>query len=43
VIAFVFDVIASEFKRFGHKFDVIVNGVRKYSPNARKLKTKDEK
>lgn len=33
-------MIAYEFDVFEHMFDVIVNEVRKYSPNARKFKTK---
>jgi len=38
-----FDVIASEFDVFESMFDVIVNEVRKYSPNARKFETKADK
>jgi len=35
--------IASEFDVFGHMFDVIVNEVKKYSANARKLEAKADK
>lgn len=38
-----FDVIASEFDVFEHLFDVIVNEVKKYSANARKVEAKADK
>ena len=38
-----FDVIASEFDVSEHMFDVIVNEVKKYSPNAGKLDAKADK
>ena len=31
------DVLSAEFDVFEHKFDVIVNEVKKYSPNASKV------
>ena len=36
-------MIASEFDVFEHMFDLIVNEVRKYSANARKLEAKADK